>query len=452
MATLGEQTVGSIVKLNVNGTSTEFIVVHQGLPGTMYDASCDGTWLTTKSAYTTHSWDGTDNDYANSDIHSYLNNTFINLLDDDIKNVVKQVKIPYTSGKGNTGSVKNGTNGLSTKVFLLSGTEIGRTHNYANVEGAAVSYNSHMSKSGDLCWLRSPQTSSDKNAWTISSMGFSALRVSYSADVFPAMILPEELEVTGDGSVIAKPPTVIAITGSVKINGVLRPLTGEGYINIIGVLRPLVDSFANIGGTLESLKGDSDLATLPSGYTQVEYLQSSGTQYIDVGVTPNNNTRIVMTAIPLDKSNAGEAVGFIPYGAGVGYNNRAFECYSQDETYEINYGSTHAFIGSVAVGQKITIDHNKNSVKISYDSGSYTSSLSENTFTAPYTMTLFAIHRSSVICGGEMRMYSCQIYDNGTLIRDLIPCKNPSGVAGLYDLVNDKFYINNGSGAFAVGA
>lgn len=49
------------------------------------------------------------------------------------------------------------------------------------------------------------------------------------------------------------------------------------------------------------------------------------------------------------------------------------------------------------------------------------------------------------------RLYSCQIYDNGTLIRDYVPCTNPSGEVGLYDLENEEFYGNAGSGAFTAG-
>lgn len=48
-------------------------------------------------------------------------------------------------------------------------------------------------------------------------------------------------------------------------------------------------------------------------------------------------------------------------------------------------------------------------------------------------------------------IYSCQIYDNGTLVRDYVPCINPSGEVGLYDLVGGKFYGNAGSGVFVTG-
>ena len=51
-ATIGTKAVGSIVKIKINGVLTDFIIVHQGLPGAMYDSSCDGTWVLMKDCYT----------------------------------------------------------------------------------------------------------------------------------------------------------------------------------------------------------------------------------------------------------------------------------------------------------------------------------------------------------------------------------------------------------------
>ena len=67
---LGSMSVGSTVKLKLGGTARDFLVVHQGLPSSMYDSSCNGTWLLLKDIYTTRTWDSSNNDYKNSDIHS----------------------------------------------------------------------------------------------------------------------------------------------------------------------------------------------------------------------------------------------------------------------------------------------------------------------------------------------------------------------------------------------
>lgn len=96
--------VGSSVHLNVGGVRTEFLVVHQGKPSSIYDDSCNGTWLLMKDIYENRVWQsGNINKYESSDIHTYLNGTFLNLFDSNIKDAIKQVKIPYRKNGGSYG-------------------------------------------------------------------------------------------------------------------------------------------------------------------------------------------------------------------------------------------------------------------------------------------------------------------------------------------------------------
>ena len=139
---LGTKAVGSVLKLNLNGSPKNFIVVHQGKPSSLYDDSCDGTWLLMQDIYSTRQWDGSNNDYKNSDIHSWLNGTFLNLFDANIRDAIKTVKIPYVNGTGGS-AVASGANGLSCKIFLLSGYELGWTtgdNPYFPVDGAKLDY------------------------------------------------------------------------------------------------------------------------------------------------------------------------------------------------------------------------------------------------------------------------------------------------------------------------
>lgn len=144
--TVGSLEVGSILKLkDREGPDREYIIVHQGLPdSTLYDTSCDGTWVLRKDIYADDVvWDSTNNDYGNSNIHTYLNTTFVNTFATETKNAIKQVKIPYQNGTGAGGSVSSGTNGLSANVFLLSGYELGWTISngiYFPIDGAKLSY------------------------------------------------------------------------------------------------------------------------------------------------------------------------------------------------------------------------------------------------------------------------------------------------------------------------
>lgn len=140
---LGNKAVGSVVKFKVDGVLTEFLVVHQGKPGSMYDDSCDGTWLLMKDIYTKSYWDNDGkgyNDYANSAVHQYVNDSFLKLVDAGIREKIKPAKIPYRPGFGNSMTVNSGANGLLSRCFLLSATEVGTTDTYAPEEGVKLSY------------------------------------------------------------------------------------------------------------------------------------------------------------------------------------------------------------------------------------------------------------------------------------------------------------------------
>lgn len=215
---LGSKAVGSSVYLNVNGTKKEFIVVNQGKPSSLYDASCDGTWLLMKEIYEKRTWDGSNNDYANSDIHAYLNGTFLGLFDADIQAAIKQVKIPYRKGTGSGGTTQTGANGLSTKIFLLSGYEMGWTTSnsqYFPVDGAKLAYFdsgtgtaannkriAYYSGSATGWWLRSPSTNYLNVVWYVfSDGGYHSYYYSNSYGVRPALVLDSFLSVSDDGSV-----------------------------------------------------------------------------------------------------------------------------------------------------------------------------------------------------------------------------------------------------------
>lgn len=205
---LSTKAVGSIVKIKVNGAAKDFIIVHQGLPSSAYDASCNGVWVVMKDIYTTMKWDGSNNDYLNSDMTAYLNGTFISLIDADIRNAIKQVKIPYTNYSNN--NVMSGSNGLSCKVFLLSGTEVGFSGvSYMNTEGAKLSYFDSASKrvayngsSAAGWWLRSPYTYGSYRVWSVKSGGsYDYWRYVNTYGVRPAFVLPSTLVVSDDGTV-----------------------------------------------------------------------------------------------------------------------------------------------------------------------------------------------------------------------------------------------------------
>lgn len=237
--TLGSKAVGSIVKLEVGGVTKNFIVVHQGRPSSIYDESCDGTWLLMEDSYEEKRWHSTDvNDYANSTIHSHLNSTFLNLFNANIKAAIKQVKLPYRPGSGYGKTVSSGANGLSTKIFLLSGTEVGFVHDYFAIEGAKLAYFQNcatsdadskrvakLNGSTRAWWLRSPccrSSDGTTRALLVSAVGYVNQYYCHNQHATrPALILPSSLYIGDDGSVSVNtaPGTPASITYPTSING-----------------------------------------------------------------------------------------------------------------------------------------------------------------------------------------------------------------------------------------
>lgn len=236
---LGTKSVGSIVKLKENGAAVNYIVVHQGKPSSSYDSSCDGTWLLRQDIAENRAWDsGNSNVLESSDIHSYLNNTWINRYDTDIRNAIKQVKIPYRQNGGSGGTDRNGANGLSCKIFLLSGKEVGwdsSDNQYFPNDGAKLSYFldgtgssanqkrvATLNGSAARWWLRSPFTSSGVSVWYCYSNGnYDYWYANYSCGVRPALVLPSTLLVSDDGSITTNtaPTTPPSITIPSSISG-----------------------------------------------------------------------------------------------------------------------------------------------------------------------------------------------------------------------------------------
>lgn len=255
--TLSSKAIGSTIKLKVNGSARNFIVVHQGKPSSVYDDSCNGTWLLMQDIYENRAWHSSNtNDYANSTIHSYLNSTFLNLFESNIKNAIKQVKLPYRKGSGTSTTVTSGSNGLSAKIFLLSATETSFDFSYMpSGEGAELAYfkgcadNSSDSKriaklngSAAYWWLRSPDCSNSDYALCVNSNGgWYNSNCSHSYGIRPALILPSTLLVSDDGTVSTN--TAPSTPGSISV-----PSSIMGGTNISISWAKSSDAESNLAG------------------------------------------------------------------------------------------------------------------------------------------------------------------------------------------------------------
>ena len=256
--TLSSKAIGSTIKLKVNGSARNFIVVHQGKPSSVYDDSCNGTWLLMQDIYENRAWHSSNtNDYANSTIHSYLNSTFLNLFESNIKNAIKQVKLPYRKGSGTSTTVTSGSNGLSAKIFLLSATETSFDFSYMpSGEGAELAYfkgcadNSSDSKrvaklngSAARWWLRSPYCDYfSVSALYVNSSGvWNGYNCSVSGGIRPALILPSTLLVSDDGTVSTN--TAPSTPGSISV-----PSSIMGGTNISISWAKSSDAESNLAG------------------------------------------------------------------------------------------------------------------------------------------------------------------------------------------------------------
>ena len=255
--TLSSKAIGSTIKLKVNGSARNFIVVHQGKPSSVYDDSCNGTWLLMQDIYENRAWHSSNtNDYANSTIHSYLNSTFLNLFESNIKNAIKQVKLPYRKGSGTSTTVTSGSNGLSAKIFLLSATETSFSlSSMPSGEGAELAYfkgctdNSSDSKrvaylngSATLWWLRSPYCYDFYGALGVGSDGdWGGGSCSNSGGIRPALILPSTLLVSDDGTVSTN--TAPSTPGSISV-----PSSIMGGTNISISWAKSSDAESNLAG------------------------------------------------------------------------------------------------------------------------------------------------------------------------------------------------------------
>ena len=202
-------------------------------------------------------------------------------------------------------------------------------------------------------------------------------------------------------------------------------------------LKTLEDGTA-VGITLPT--NATSVQILPDGYTQLEYIQSNGgAHYIDTGFKPNQNTGIIAKFQLL--SSTGNQT---PIFSRTSRNVASFGVFlDSNSKWTADYGTLRYTNSSIGAQNLINLNFDKNVVKFNNDSYTFDA----QTFQGSSNLTIFGMNTGGTVANNaRMNFYSCEIYDNGTLIRSFIPCKNPSGTIGLYDIVNSKFYTNVGSG------
>lgn len=218
-------------------------------------------------------------------------------------------------------------------------------------------------------------------------------------------------------------------------------------------------------GFQDKLIAGTDLAfsyvseDLPEGYTKLEYIESTGTQYIDTGViyTDVLNARLELDAVMLDSSTTVRGIGRSgSYFGGpfVGLQNDGLFGYSAgigDQITGVSGSSNirYKYDLNIPASTYVVKDENNN-VLVNV------TNITKSTRSETPSCILFGYYGNPTTGGGpyklrSMKIYSAQFYDNGTLVRDFVPCLDDSNIPGLYDLVNQQMYYNAGTGAFLSG-
>ena len=196
-------------------------------------------------------------------------------------------------------------------------------------------------------------------------------------------------------------------------------------------------------------------ARLPSAYQEVEYIQSSWTQYIDTGLLVKPNTKV-----QIDMQLTSVATNIRYFAVETGDNNSwwvAFVIYL-DSNKQISFANGNWSVlrtGRNWDTSRYTFVANNSSLKI------YSNGTNVYTGNAPWTRTTNSANNLYLLADdnnwtatlfSSAKLYSCKMYEASTLVRDFIPCYRKSdNVIGMYDLVNNQFYTNSWTGTFSKG-
>ena len=191
-------------------------------------------------------------------------------------------------------------------------------------------------------------------------------------------------------------------------------------------------------------------ATLPAGYTELEYIESTGTQYIDTGYF---FTDIATETVTIDFMRTGTDAGSMLYGTRNAYKDNGYGIQFKDSGYTfMQYGAIDSGIGGAAPGALNTrYTLIQTGPTYSFRDASYTSTGATPTQSYPlFLMTVNNGGQASLLT--PMRVYGFNIKDSNSNTKlNLIPAENSSGAVGMYDTVSGHFFTNAGTGNFIAG-
>ena len=267
---LGSKALMDIVKVKENGVAQDFYVVR-------HNAYTTGrTLLVRRYTHSDRQWHSSNvNAYATCTLDAWFNGDYFNSLPADIRGQITAVTIPYTPGNGNTA-----LSSLARKVFALSATELGATHQYLNAEGTALANATQLKIATDssgaakVQWTRSPNTSNATNAWYLNSDGYlNNGNCSNTYGARPAFTLPSSLSVDENGNVLVNTAPVINYSGNTNLGD-----KSEGFT----VTYSVTDADSDAVSVIEKMDGETKRTHSPAlgSYQQIQAVLPANFQTI----------------------------------------------------------------------------------------------------------------------------------------------------------------------------
>lgn len=198
---------------------------------------------------------------------------------------------------------------------------------------------------------------------------------------------------------------------------------------------------------------------LPEGYTEVEYIESDSQSAIDTGLSPTSDTKLTIDIEPLQTHENGTSYPVFFYSSAYmpiqskGYYFGAFWTIYGVRVARAGTWSSFppclATISSDKTPRRMTIEVNLPELK-AYVVGETEFSLSSAQYSSGMS-TIRLLNNNSGSWGLNAKLYSSKIFQEGQIVRDLVPCISSNNVPGMYDLIGNTFYTNSGNGTLTAG-
>lgn len=248
---------------------------------------------------------------------------------------------------------------------------------------------------------------------------------------------------------------------TLKTDVLIGPNTTDDFKILIYIKETTADQSGVLNQSFNGkvkITGEFDPDADPfSDYQEVEYIASSGTQYIYTGYKPGPNTGVEVTYQFTDLTVQQRVFGVQGLDSVSASFTYVFYINGSSKwAYGFKNGTGNWISTNVAVNtNNHLLKFNVNNGYFSLDNGTNTAiKSSTRTKTALAPMTIFANTNEvgNVVNRSKLKIYDFKIYENGNLVKAFVPCyRKNDNTAGLYDLVNDEFYANAGTGDFVVG-